>query len=143
MSVGEAVACCSQSVRLTRRCDLPLTTTDYVSACLRLLLRTFDRDGDDRREVGRQLDIALVEEYRAQPVVSVLLVDELQAADALAAALLVDDGYAEDGARAVAALAVPLPKSIMYSYVCARACASASASARARAYTCACACTCA
>ena len=108
VSVGEAVACCSQSVRLTRRCDLPLTTTDYVSACLRLLLRTFDRDGDDRREVGRELDIALVEEHRAQPVVSVLLVDELQAADALAAALLVDDGYAEDGARAVAALAVPL-----------------------------------
>ena len=86
MSVDEAVACCSQPVRLTRRCDLPLTTTDYVSACLRLLLRTFDRDGDDRREVGRQLDIALVEEHRAQPVVSVLLVDELQAADALAAA---------------------------------------------------------
>jgi len=75
--VGEAVACCSRSVHLTRRCDLPLTTTDYVTACLLLLVRTFDRDGDDRREVGRELDIALVEEHRAQPVVPVLLVDEL------------------------------------------------------------------
>ena len=42
-----------------------------------LLVCTFDRDGYDRREVGGELDIALIEEHRAEPVVSVPLVDEL------------------------------------------------------------------
>jgi len=44
---------------------------------LLLLVCTFDRDRHDRREIGGEFDIALIEEDRAEPAVSVPLVDEL------------------------------------------------------------------
>ena len=60
-------------------CTLDCDATNYLllTTYLLLLVCTFDRDGYDRREVGGELDIALIEEHRAEPVVSVPLVDEL------------------------------------------------------------------